>query len=133
MVDDLLEIALTPPDTATPQLHLRATACHSREQTMKQIRALLRRCCGYLLEDHSPTAGQSCLKLEVPRRSIFDLYSGLLAAELDLCHDSHLRLTGLCNLRFYRQLRAGNINLTLELSFPEEIDLDEPWAALGFA
>jgi hypothetical protein len=133
MVDELLEITLTPPDAATPQLHIRGTACHSREQTMKQMYALLRRCRGFLLEEHKLTTGQSSLNLEVPRRSIFDLYSGLLAAELDLCHDSHLRLTSLCNLRFYRQLRAGNINLTLEMSFPEEIDLDEPWAALGFA
>jgi hypothetical protein len=134
MVSDLLEITLTAPDTFTPQLELRATAQHGREQTMKQIYTLLHRCNGFLLEDsNQANSGQCCLTLEVPRRTIFDLYSGLLAAELELCRDSHLHLTGLCALRHYRPLRAGNVSLKLELTFPDEIDLDDTWAALGFA
>jgi hypothetical protein len=134
MVRDLIQITLTPPGSATQSLELRATACHSRGQTMNQIYALLDRCNGFLLQDtNRADSGQSWLEMEVPRRNIFDLYSGLLSIELDLTRDSHLHLTGLCTLRLYRPMRTGNVTLKLELTFPDEIDLTEPWAAIGFA
>jgi hypothetical protein len=113
------QIGLPDPE---PPVDLRAVAC-DREHTLGQLREVVEACGGFLLTDKaSAGTGQSSLKFEVPRRSAFDLYSGLLAAELDLCRDSHLRLTGLCTLRRYHPLRGGNVSLQLELTFPEEND-----------
>jgi len=130
MPSNLVQIASMPPDSTAQQLYLRATAYHSRDQTLPQLYALLRRCGGFLLGEGSTVeSGQSCLKFEVPRRNVFELYSGLLSAELDLSHDSHLHLTGLCTLRRYHPFRIGNVSIQLEIGFPDEIDPEEPWAA----
>lgn len=116
------------------QIELRGTANNSREQTLLHLRATIQGCHGFLLEDqHSAMDGPVTLDFEIPRRSIFDLYSGLLAAELDLCRDSHLRLSSLCTLRRYHRHRSGNLTLRLGLTFSNETDLEDAWAAIGFA
>jgi hypothetical protein len=112
---------------------LRATSHNGREETLLRVCNVLDHCHGYLLEARDTGTAQSNLLFEVSRRAVFDLYSGLLGAELDLSRDSRLRLSGLCTLRRHHPLRGGNVTVLLELSFLDEAGSEEIWSAIGFA
>jgi hypothetical protein len=76
----------------------------------------------------SPTLTE--LSFEVQLRSVFELYSGLVAAGVELTRDSHIRLTGLCTLRDHNPHNAKRrrvVTIRLEVCFLE----DHPTAARG--
>ena len=99
---------------------------HSYEDHRVTIPALLDTlaACGcWVLEQKALSSTQTELSFEVQVRSSFELYSGLVAAGIELSRDSHVRMSGLCTLRGHnpRQARRRRVvTVRLGLSFLEQ-------------
>jgi hypothetical protein len=116
---------LTHPLTAgdLPPVDLRG---HSYDDHRTIVPALLETMatCGCWVLDQkalSPTLTELCF--EVQLRAVFELYSGLVAAGVDLTRDSHTRLTSLCTLRDHNPRHAKRrrvVTIRLEVCFLEE-------------
>jgi hypothetical protein len=80
--------------------------------------------CGcWVLDQKALSPTQTELSFEVQLRSVFELYSGLVGAGVELTRDSHIRLTGLCTLRDHNPRQAKRrrvVTICLELCFLEE-------------
>ncbi len=80
--------------------------------------------CGcWVLEQRAMSPMMTELRLEVQLRSVFELYSSLMAAGVELTRDSHTRMSGLCTVRDHNPRQAKRrriITVCLELSFLEQ-------------
>jgi hypothetical protein len=82
----------------------------------------------------SPTMTKLCL--EVQLRSVFELYSGLVSAGVELTRDSHTTMTGLCTVRdhnLHQARRRRILTVRLELSFLEQAGSESTKTAIGRA
>ena len=112
---------------------------HSYEDHRQIVPALLEcmAACGcWVLEQRalSPTMTQLCL--EVQLRSVYELYSGLISAGVELTRDSHTRMTGLCTVRDHNPRQAKRrriITVRLELNFLEKANAEWGGIAGGLA
>jgi hypothetical protein len=100
--------------------------CHSYDDHRQIVPGLLDTLAGlgcWVLEQKALSSTQTELCFEVQLRTAFELYSGLLAAGLELTRDSHLRMSGLCTLRGHNPRQAKRrrvVTIRLELNFLEE-------------
>ncbi len=80
--------------------------------------------CGcWVLEQRATSPTTTELRLEVQLRSVFELYSSLIASGVELTRDSHTRMSGLCTVRDHNPRQAKRrriITVRLELSFLEQ-------------
>jgi hypothetical protein len=132
MFPHLLESPAAKPPTGQ-RIALRATVHAGRHQTRERLRSLMFACHCFILEDLRSTGTCASLHFEAPLRSIVDLYSGLLAADLDLTADSHTSLTGLCTLRRHQLLPGETVTAHLELTFFDDTESEDLWLPIGFA
>jgi hypothetical protein len=93
--------------------------------------------CGcWVLDQRSLSPTQTELSFEVQLRSVFELYSGLVAAGVELTRDSHTRLTSLCTLRDHNPRQAKRrriVTIRLELCFLEEYASSAGGVIVGLA
>jgi hypothetical protein len=107
----------------TPTIELRG---HSYEDHRKIVPLLLEavKTAGcWVTEQHALSPTLTELYLEVQLRSIFDLYSGILSAGVELSRDSHTCMTALCTVRDHNPRLAKRrriITLKLALNFLDE-------------
>lgn len=105
------------------EVHLRG---HSFDDHRKLVPALLNSMatCGCWVTEQRPlSATQTELSFEVQLRSVYELYSGILSAGLELTRDSHMRMSSLCNVRDHNPRQAKRrriITVRLEISFLEQ-------------
>jgi hypothetical protein len=118
--DSLTQAALTGD---SPPIDLRG---HSHDDHRTIVPALLETmaACGcWILDQRALSSTQTELRFEIQLRSVFELYSGLMAAGVELSRDSHVRLISLCTLRGHNPRHARRrrvITVRLEVSFLEE-------------
>jgi hypothetical protein len=119
-----------------PTLELRG---HSYEEHRTMIPALveaLAACGCWILEQRALSPTQAELYFEVQLRAAFELYSGIVAAGVELTRDSHTRMSGLCTLRGHnpRQARRRRVvSVRLGLSFLEDTPAIDQGIVIGIA
>jgi hypothetical protein len=120
----------------TPTVELRGLSYEDHRQIVPTLLETMASCGCWVLEQRamSPTMTELCL--EVQLRSVFELYSGLIAAGVELSRDSHTRMTGMCTVRDHNPRLAKRrrvITVRLELSFLQQTDSDFGGVAIGLA
>jgi hypothetical protein len=109
----------------TPTIELRG---HSYEDHRKIVPVLLEAvtACGcWVVEQRAMSPTMTELYLEVQLRSVFELYSGMVASGVELTRDSHTCMTGLCTVRDHNPRLAKRrrvITVRLALNFLEQGD-----------
>jgi hypothetical protein len=112
---------------------------HSYDDHRQIVPALLDSvaACGcWVLEQRALSPTITELRFEMQLRSVFELYSGLIATGLELTPDSHTRMTGLCTVRDHNPRQAKRrriITVRLELNFLEQGSSELRKAAIGRA
>jgi len=107
----------------TPTIDLRG---HSYDDHRKVVPILLNavKAAGcWVTEQHALSSTLTELFLEVQLRSVFELYSGILSAGVELTRDSHTCMTALCTVRDHNPRSAKRrriITVKLALNFLEE-------------
>jgi hypothetical protein len=106
-----------------PRVELRGYSYDDHRQIVPALLETMAACGCWVLEQRalSPTITELCF--EVQLRSVFELYSGLIATGVELTRDSHTCMTGLCTVRDYNPRQAKRrriITVRLELSFLEQ-------------
>lgn len=107
----------------TPQVELRGHSYEDHRQIVPALLKAVAACGGWVLEQRALSPTMTELSVEVQLRSVFELYSGLIAAGVELTRDSHTRMTGLCTVRDHNPRQAKRrriISVRLELSFLEQ-------------
>lgn len=111
--------------SSTPLLEVRSFSYEERPMILAALAQQMATCGCWLLERRTVSLSQIEYRFELQLRSIFDLYSGLIAAGLELTKGSHLDLTSLCTLCKHNPTPAelGRIvTVRLELSFLIEFE-----------
>jgi hypothetical protein len=108
-----------------PLIELRGHTYEDHREMVPVLLDTMAGCGCWLLEQRvlSPTATE--LNFELQLRSVFELYSGLLSAGVDLSRDSHTCMKSLCTVRDHNPHRAKRrriLTVRLELIFMEEAD-----------
>ena len=119
-----------------PRIELRG---HSYDEHRKIVPAVLESMasCGcWVLQQRalSPTMTELCV--EVQLRSVYELYSGLIAAGVELNRASHTRMASLCTVRDYNPRQAKRrrvISVRLELNFLEQLNFGPGSPGVGIA
>lgn len=116
-----------------PILQLRGHTYDNRDETLADLLETMNQCGCWLLEQRllSPTSTE--LHFELQLRSVFELYSALLASGIQLSRDSHTRMKSLCTVRDHNPHRARRrriLTVRLELLF---LALDDDDAACDLA
>ena len=117
-----------------PTVELRGQTFEDHREIIPALLDSMAACGCWLLEQRvlSPTATE--LSFEIQLRSVFDLYSGLLASGVDLSRDSHTCMKSLCTVRDHNPHHARRrriITVRLELLFLEEADTTPPLARIA--
>jgi hypothetical protein len=113
-----------------PPVELRGHSYDDHRRIIPALRETMSNCGAWVLEQRAVSPTQTELRFEIQLRSVFELYSGILAAGVELNRDSHVRMTGLCTVRDHNPRQAKRrrvITIRLELTFLEE---DTPNAGL---
>lgn len=118
-------LPVSPTPGAVPPLRLQTFTYDDRRETLAAVGRALDRCGAWVLDRQAISVELTRLRLEMELRSALELYSGLIAAGLELTRGSHLALTELCTLARHR--RRGRepfrvVELVLELSFLDEME-----------
>lgn len=109
-----------------PELVVQAFSYDERKTVMPALNAALESCGCWVLECKPMSLTQTRVRFEVQLRSVLELYSGLIAAGLELTRGSHLGLTGLCTVRKHQRRPREPfrlIEMVVEVSFLEELNL----------
>lgn len=99
---------------------------HSFDDHRKIVPALLdsMAACGcWVTEQRALSATLTEMFFEVQLRSVYELYSGLISAGLELTRDSHMRMTSLCTVRDHNPRHAKRrriLTVRLEVNFLEQ-------------
>jgi hypothetical protein len=107
------------------EVHLRG---HSFDDHRKIVPALLNSMAGcgcWVTEQRTLSATLTQLSFEVQLRSVYDLYSGILSAGLELTRESHMRMSSLCTVRDHNPRQAKRrriITVRLDVNFLEQHD-----------
>jgi hypothetical protein len=121
-----------------PVVELRGHSYDDHRQIVPALLDSVASCGCWVLEQRALSPTSTELRFEVQLRSVFELYSGLIATGLELTPDSHIRMTGLCTVRDHNPHQAKRrrvITMRLELSFLEQIgsSLDLGRGPMGLA
>jgi hypothetical protein len=106
-----------------PVVELRGHSYDDHRQIVPALLDSVASCGCWVLEQRALSPTMTELRFEVQLRSVFELYSGLIASGLELTPDSHIRMTGLCTVRDHNPRQAKRrriITMRLELSFLEQ-------------
>ncbi|HEY5214622.1 MAG TPA: hypothetical protein VIJ38_16525 [Acidobacteriaceae bacterium] len=112
---------LLPPET--PMIELRGHSYADYRQVVPSLLDAVAACGCWVLEQRALSPTMTELRLEVQLRSVFELYSGLMSAGVELTRDSHTRMSGLCTVRDHNPRQAKRrriLTIRLELSFLEQ-------------
>jgi hypothetical protein len=77
-------------------MHLQAIALEEPARLLRNLTGAIVSCGGWVLSRSSTDTGIVTLLFEFERPACIDMYSGLVAAGLELNRTGHLRLTELC-------------------------------------
>jgi hypothetical protein len=111
------------PNGDLPQVDLRGHSYDEHRIVLPYLLDTMASCGCWVLDQKALSPSHTELSFEVQIRSVFELYSGLIAAGIELSRDSHIRMTGLCTLRGHNPHNAKRrriVTIRLELSFLEE-------------
>lgn len=114
---------LSPITGDTPPVDLRGHSYDDHRSIVPALLDTMAACGCWVLDQKALSPTQTELRFEIQLRSVFELYSGLIAAGVELNRDSHIRLTHLCTLRGHNPRQAKRrriLTVRLELSFLEE-------------
>ena len=117
-------------------LRLQGFSYDDRREVLPAVGRALDLCGCWVLERTATSLSRLELRFEAQLGWSVDLYSALVGSGLELTRDSHLCLTGLCTLRNHhkrRSERAGILEITLEITFLEEIETQSLLLAPGAA
>ncbi len=104
-------------------VELRGHSYADHRQVVPSLLDAVAACGCWVLEQRATSPTMTELRLEVQLRSVFELYSSLIAAGVELTRDSHTRMSGLCTVRDHNPRQAKRrriITVRLELSFLEQ-------------
>jgi len=107
----------------SPPIDLRGHSYDDHRSIVPALLDTMAACGCWVLDQRALSPTQTELRFEIQLRSVFELYSGLIAAGVELSRDSHTRLTVLCTLRDHNPRHAKRrrvITIRLDLSFLEE-------------
>lgn len=124
MHSQLPPLTESPRSTAAPDVAVRSYSYEDRREILPALAEALTASGCWLHGSKAVTLAQMEYRFELPLRSAYELYSGLVGCGLELTRDSHTELTGLCTLRRHntRQQELGRvIDVRLEVNFLEEI------------
>jgi len=131
--DDPTQAALTGDSSP---IDLRGHSYDDHRSIVPALLDTMAACGCWVLDQRALSPTQTELRFEIQLRSVFELYSGLIAAGVELTRDSHTRLTVLCTLRDHNPRHAKRrrvITIRLELSFLEEQASHAGGIVVGFA
>jgi hypothetical protein len=106
-----------------PVVELRGHSYADHRQIVPALLDSVASCGCWVLEQRALSPTMTELRFEVQLRSVFELYSGLIATGLELTPDSHIRMNSLCTVRDHNPRQAKRrriITMRLELSFLEQ-------------
>jgi hypothetical protein len=124
----------TPEDVAT--VELRGYSYDDRGHILTGLENAMASCGCWILDQRVVSPTQTSMRFEVQLRAVFELYSELVAAGVELTRESHARLTELCTLRGHREggmRRRRVVTVRLEVSFLEEDGNEFGAMAIGLA
>ncbi len=104
-------------------VELRGHSYADHRQVVPSLLDAVAACGCWVLEQRATSSTTTELRLEVQLRSVFELYSSLIASGVELTRDSHTRMSGLCTVRDHNPRQAKRrriITVRLELSFLEQ-------------
>ena len=107
----------------TSPVELRGHSYDDHRQVVPALLKAVAACGGWVLEQRALSPTTTELSVEVQLRSVFELYSGLIACGVELTRDSHTCMTGLCTVRDHNPRQANRrriLSVRLELSFLEQ-------------
>ena len=131
-----MEPQTDPLAAETPTVALRGHSYEDHRHIVPTLLESMASCGCWLLEQRALSPTTTALSMEVQLRSIFELYSGILASGVELTRDSHTRMTGLCTVRDHNPRQAKRrriLNVRLEISFLELTETDFSRSAVGLA
>ncbi len=105
---------------------LQAFSYHDRQGLLPALTSAFMLCGGWVLERKTTSASTMEFRLEIQLQAILELYSSLVAAGVELTHDAHHTLTGLCTSHQHVDGVAPGtqvLTIRLELSFLEDVTL----------
>jgi hypothetical protein len=105
-----------------PTIELRGHSYEDHRKVVPMLLSTVKACGCWVTEQHALSSTSTELFLEVPLRSVFELYSEILSSGIELTRDSHTCMTALCTVRDHNP-RAANrrriITVRLALNFLE--------------
>ena len=89
-----------------PVVELRGHSYDDHRQVVPALLDSVASCGCWVLEQRALSPTMTELRFEVQLRSVFELYSSLVATGLKLTPDSHIRMNGLCTVRDHNPRQA---------------------------
>ena len=115
-----IQSGLLLPSVEMPLIDLRGHTYEDHQELLPGLIETMNTCGCWLLEQRTLSTTATELNFELQLRSVFELYSTLLASGIDLSRDSHLRMKSLCTVRDHNPHRAKRrriLTVRLELIF----------------
>ena len=106
-----------------PTIELRGHTYESHRELMPPLLEAMSGCGCWLLDQRTPSPITTVLTFELPLRSVFEMYGGLISAGVDLSRDSHICMKSLCTVRDHnphRAMRRRILTVRLDLIFLKE-------------
>ena len=120
----------------TPTVELRGHSYADYRLVVPSLLDAVAACGCWVLEQRALSPTMTELRLEVQLRSVFELYSSLISAGVELTRDSHTRMSGLCTVRDHNPRQAKRrriLTIRLELSFLEQGGSEFQTTSVGVA
>lgn len=128
----------TPQDA--PAVVLRGFSHQDRRVILPALDKAVEACGCWVLERRNLSDAQVELVLEVQLSGVFDLYTALVTAGVELNRASHAALTELCTLRRHHALGEAGVllygrmvTLGLEVNFVAEVEEDDAACSMAAA
>ena len=105
---------------------LQAFSYQDRQGLLPVLTSAFTHCGGWVLERRTTSASTMEFRLEIQLQSIFELYSSLVVAGVELTRAGHRTLTALCTSCLHVDaVFPGSqvLSIRLELSFLEDVSL----------
>jgi len=117
-------------------VHLQGFSYDERNIVLHAIKRALESCGCWLLEQSAIQSEQIDLQFEAQLRDVYELYSELIAAGVEMTKENHARMTGLCTLRNHNPrnaIRRRIVTIRLEVSFLDAYASDMGLHGIGLA
>ncbi len=94
------------PSVSIPAIELRGHTYGSHHDFIPPLLDIMSGCGCWLLDQRTVSPTTTVLTFELPLRSIFEMYGGLLSSGIQLSRDSHTCMKSLCTVRDHNPHRA---------------------------